>query len=57
MTDSSTPPEAFSRPDGTPAHLLVVDDEDSLAHLLVEALSFQGYHVSVAQSGSTALRM
>ncbi|MFC4337853.1 response regulator transcription factor [Salininema proteolyticum] len=55
MTDSNTPPEALTRPDGSPAKLLVVDDEDSLAHLLVEALAFQGYDVSVAQSGSAAL--
>ncbi|THV37113.1 response regulator transcription factor [Glycomyces buryatensis] len=43
------------RPDGSPARLLVVDDEESLADLLVEALSFQGYEVAAARSGTEAL--
>ncbi|WP_100445419.1 response regulator transcription factor [Glycomyces xiaoerkulensis] len=51
----ATPPEVPLRPDGSPARLLVVDDEESLADLLVEALSFQGYEVAAEHSGSGAL--
>ncbi|HEU5129126.1 MAG TPA: response regulator transcription factor [Glycomyces sp.] len=51
----ATPPEVPLRPDGSPARLLVVDDEESLADLLVEALSFQGYDVASAASGTAAL--
>jgi two-component system, OmpR family, response regulator len=43
------------REDGSPARLLVVDDEESLADLLVEALSFQGYDVTAARTGLEAL--
>ncbi|THV29162.1 response regulator transcription factor [Glycomyces paridis] len=43
------------RGDGSSARLLVVDDEESLADLLVEALSFQGYAVTAARSGTEAL--
>ena len=52
---SAVPPEVPLRTDGTPPRLLVVDDEESLADLLVEALSFQGYEVSSAASGTAAL--
>ncbi|WP_084546517.1 response regulator transcription factor [Glycomyces arizonensis] len=60
MTSSSgpaaaTPPEVPLRPDGSAARLLIVDDEESLADLLVEALSFQGYDVASAASGTAAL--
>ncbi|WP_051326184.1 response regulator transcription factor [Glycomyces tenuis] len=51
----ATPPEVPLRSDGSPARLLVVDDEESLADLLVEALSFQGYEVTSAASGTAAL--
>ena len=51
----ATPPEVPLRSDGSPARLLVVDDEESLADLLVEALSFQGYDVAAAASGTAAL--
>ncbi len=51
----ATPPAVPLRPDGSPARLLVVDDEESLADLLVEALSFQGYEVTSAASGTAAL--
>ncbi|WP_166659610.1 response regulator transcription factor [Glycomyces sp. NRRL B-16210] len=60
MTSSSgpagaAPPAVPLRGDGSPARLLVVDDEESLADLLVEALSFQGYAVTAARSGTEAL--
>ncbi len=51
----AVPPAVPLRGDGSPARLLVVDDEESLADLLVEALSFQGYTVSAARSGTEAL--
>ncbi|MEU5155901.1 response regulator transcription factor [Glycomyces sp. NPDC021274] len=51
----ATPPAVPLRGDGSPARLLVVDDEESLADLLVEALSFQGYDVTAARSGTEAL--
>ncbi|GAB3237803.1 response regulator transcription factor [Glycomyces halotolerans] len=51
----AAPPEVPVRSDGSPARLLVVDDEESLADLLVEALSFQGYDVDSAGTGTTAL--
>lgn len=51
----AVPPAVPLRGDGSPARLLVVDDEESLADLLVEALSFQGYTVTAARSGTEAL--
>jgi two-component system OmpR family response regulator len=44
------------RPDGTPAHLLVVDDEEVLLDLLRDALRFAGYEVATAATGFDALR-
>jgi two-component system OmpR family response regulator len=43
------------RADGRSARLLVVDDETVLAELLTESLSFAGYDVHVARTGSQAL--
>ena len=45
------------RPDGSPARLLVVDDEESLVDLLGEALRFAGYEVQAARNGVEALRI
>ncbi|NUT45802.1 MAG: response regulator transcription factor [Saccharothrix sp.] len=39
----------------TPARLLVVDDEEPLADLLVDALGFAGYAVDVVHTGGEAL--
>ncbi|CAN5231093.1 response regulator transcription factor [soil metagenome] len=39
-----------------PAHLLVVDDEESLAEMLGTALRFAGYDVKLASGGIEALR-
>ena len=39
-----------------PAHLLVVDDEDSLADMVATALRFAGYRVAVAAGGIDALK-
>ncbi|HJU51785.1 MAG TPA: response regulator transcription factor [Acidimicrobiia bacterium] len=38
------------------AHLLVVDDEDSLADMVATALRFAGYRVAVAAGGIDALK-
>lgn len=45
----------LQRVDGSPARLLVVDDEDSLVHLLNDALRFAGYDVVMARTGREAL--
>jgi two-component system, OmpR family, response regulator len=45
-----------TRPDGSPARLLVVDDEDALLDLLGDALRFAGYEVHTAGGGFDALR-
>ena len=39
----STTESSFIRPDGTPARVLVVDDESVLAELLGSALRHQGW--------------
>lgn len=46
---------ASRRGDGEPARLLVVEDEDLLADMLLDALSFAGYRVHVARSESQAM--
>ena len=53
MTSTATP----RRADGSTPRLLVVDDEEVLAELLVESLTFGGYQVDVARTGSQALSM
>jgi two-component system, OmpR family, response regulator len=47
----------MQRADGSPARLLVVDDEEALISLLGDALRFAGYDVSVARRGLEALRL
>lgn len=51
MTNTPT----YTRPDGSPAHILVVDDEKSLADLLAQALTYQGWTVKTAHNGWEAL--
>jgi two-component system OmpR family response regulator len=48
--------DARTRADGSPARLLVVDDEEALLDLLGDALRFAGYDVHTAASGFEALR-
>ena len=48
-------PTAPRREDGGPTRLLVVDDEPVLADLLLDSLSFAGYEVEVARTGSEAM--
>ncbi len=40
---------------GTPAHILVVDDETAITELLATALRYMGYRVTVAANGFAAL--
>ncbi len=49
-------PEPVTRADGSPARLLVVDDEEALLDLLGDALRFAGYEVHTARAGFEALR-
>jgi len=39
------------------AHVLVVDDDTRLVEMLRRTLSYEGFTVSVAQSGDEALRL
>jgi two-component system OmpR family response regulator len=54
-SDASSSSGALLRADGSPARLLVVDDEDSLVHLLNDALRFAGYDVVMARNGREAI--
>jgi two-component system OmpR family response regulator len=49
--------ETPTRADGSPARLLVVDDEEALVDLLGDALRFAGYEVHVARTGFDALKV
>ena len=51
----STSESNFIRPDGTPARILVVDDESVLAELLGSALRHQGWETKTAANGWEAL--
>ncbi len=42
--------------DTSPAHVLVVDDNDALRENLAEALELEGYAVAVARDGQVALQ-
>lgn len=48
--------EPLTRPDGTAIRVLVVDDEQMLADLLASALRYEGWEVTTAASGITAVR-
>jgi two-component system OmpR family response regulator len=45
----------LTRADGSPIHVLVVDDEPNIAELLSMALRYEGWQTSVAHSGSKAV--
>ncbi len=46
----------LTRPDGTPIKILTVDDESSLTELLSMAMRYEGWDVSTAGSGLTAVK-
>lgn len=50
----STAPD-LTRPDGAPLRVLVVDDEVNIAELIAMALRYEGWQVSTAHSGSSAV--
>jgi two-component system OmpR family response regulator len=60
MTTSAGPAAGsraqLTRPDGSPLRVLVVDDEPSLCELLSMALRYEGWDVTTAQDGTTAVR-
>ena len=45
----------LTRPDGTPLHVLVVDDEVNIAELVGMALRYEGWATSLAHTGQTAV--
>jgi two-component system OmpR family response regulator len=45
----------FTRPDGAPGRVLVVDDEVNIAELLAMALRYEGWEVRMAHTGRTAV--
>ena len=47
---------ALTRPDGSALRVLVVDDEASIADLLVMALRYEGWQIRTAADGMTAIR-
>jgi len=47
----------LTRADGSPLRVLVVDDEPNLAELLTSALRYEGWDVSTALDGQTAVRL
>ena len=49
--------ESLTRPDGTPIRVLTVDDEASLTDLLGMALRYEGWDVSSADSGLSAVQV
>ncbi|HMR48728.1 MAG TPA: response regulator transcription factor [Arachnia sp.] len=49
--------EPLQRPDGTPIRVLTVDDEPSLIELLSMAMRYEGWEVSTAQDGTSAVRI
>jgi DNA-binding response OmpR family regulator len=48
------PASASHRLETTPAHILVVDDDDTIRRMLAEWLSATGYRVSTAENGEAA---
>src|SRR6476469_4872376 len=56
MSRSQTSPAPLTRPDGTPIKILTVDDESSLTELLSMAMRYEGWDVSTAASGLSAVK-
>ena len=48
-------PPGLTRADGSPIHVLVVDDEPNIAELLSMALRYEGWQTSVAHTGNKAV--
>jgi len=56
LDSSVSTPAPLRRADGTPVRVLVVDDEPSLAELLMLALRYEGWQIRTAANGTDALR-
>ncbi|HZE39987.1 MAG TPA: response regulator transcription factor [Stackebrandtia sp.] len=52
---SPADPSVHPRREGGPARLLVVEDEELLSGMLLDALTFTGYDVHLARSGTAAI--
>lgn len=46
----------MTRADGSPIHVLVVDDEPGLTELVSMAVRYEGWRVSTAEDGASAIR-
>lgn len=53
----ATAPARMARPDGSAVEVLVVDDEPALGELVSMALRYEGFNVTIAQNGTTAIRL
>src|SRR3954469_25436059 len=51
----SAAPADLTRPDGSPLRVLVVDDEVNIAELISMALRYEGWQVSMAHTGTSAV--
>jgi two-component system OmpR family response regulator len=54
-TSAQAPWPALTRPDGSPVRVLVVDDEPTIAELLGMALRLEGWDVTIAHTGASAV--
>ena len=57
MVTTMRPAAQLHRPDGSPVRVLVVDDEPTLADLLVMALGYEGWEVRGTGTGAEAVRI
>jgi len=56
-TETDTGRVVMRRADGSPIHVLVVDDEQVLAEMVSMALRYEGWDISTAGDGATALAL
>src|SRR4051794_19546570 len=49
--------QQLTKPDGSPIRVLAVDDEPSITELLTLALRYEGWQVSSAATGITAVKL
>ncbi len=56
MSAPNRPNQPLTRPDGTPIRVLTVDDESSLTELLSMAMRYEGWEVTTAGTGLTAVQ-
>jgi two-component system OmpR family response regulator len=54
---SSADAPVLTRPDGSPLQVLVVDDEVNIAELIGMALRYEGWEVSLAHTGASAVNL